>query len=190
MNHNVSFRVLVANFDSRLQHSFRMLDKIKSEFKDNLFDNMIHVNVKLKEAQNAGTHIFNYDKYCRGAKDYFSLGREIITQEKNSLQPLVRLEKMMEEVLKKELPKICEVVFSISAPSAKEVYIAGDFNAWRIDKESRMEQDNGVWRKQLNLNKGKYHYRFVIDGVWTEDNNNPSKETNPYGSVDSLLEVL
>ena len=28
-----------------------------------------------------------------------------------------------------------------------------------------------------------------LDGIWTEDPNNPVKETNPYGSVDSLIEI-
>ena len=84
LNHNVNFRVLVTNFDSRLRHSFEMLDKIKTDFKDKLLGTIVHVNVKLKEAQNSGTHVLNFDKYCRGAKDYFSLSREIITAEKES----------------------------------------------------------------------------------------------------------
>ncbi|MCM8797544.1 MAG: AAA family ATPase, partial [Candidatus Omnitrophica bacterium] len=62
LNHKVIFRVLVANFDSRLQHSFRMLERIKSSFGEKLFNNIIHVNVKLKEAQDNGTHILDYDK--------------------------------------------------------------------------------------------------------------------------------
>ncbi|MDD2731489.1 MAG: ParA family protein, partial [Candidatus Portnoybacteria bacterium] len=81
LNHEVAFRILVANFDSRLAHSFKMLEKIRNDFKDKLFSNIIHVNVKLKEAQNRGSHILDFDKYCRGAKDYYSLSREIITQE-------------------------------------------------------------------------------------------------------------
>ncbi|MCX5706175.1 MAG: ParA family protein, partial [Candidatus Omnitrophica bacterium] len=111
LNHKVDFRVLVTNFDSRLAHSFKMLERIKTSFKDKLFSNIIHVNVKLKEAQNEGTHVFNYDKYCRGAKDYFSLSREIITLEKTSLPALV-LEKRMNELLKEKLPRLTEVIFS------------------------------------------------------------------------------
>ena len=83
LNHDVAYRVLVSNFDSRLRHSFTMLEKIKTTFKSKVLGTIIHVNVKLKEAQNSGTHIFNYDKYCRGAKDYFTLSREILTAEKN-----------------------------------------------------------------------------------------------------------
>jgi len=204
LNHAVSVRVLVTNFDSRLAHSFKMLEKIQVDFKDKLFSNIIHVNVRLKEAQNQGTHIFNYDKYSRGAKDYFSLSREIITQEKGAkvpleqekehkitVKPTVTLEKKMNEILKNELPKLTEVNFSVFAPEAKEVYVAGEFNNWKLEDTARMikSNGNGTWSKALNLSNGKYRYRFVIDGNWVSDSSNPLKEVNPYGSVDSLIEI-
>ena len=188
LNHSVDFGVLVSNFDSRLRHSFKMLERIKSNFKDMLFSNIIHVNVKLKEAQNQGAHIFHYDKYCRGAKDYFSLAREIITQEKMTTAG-VTLEKKMQEILKEELPKVTEVIFSLTVPEAKEVYITGDFNNWELNDFGRMEADGGIWRKRMKLNPGRYHYRFVIDGNWNEDPNNPTKEMNAFGSMNSLIEV-
>ena len=188
LNHNVSYRVLVANFDSRLAHSFKMLEKIKASFKAQLFSNIIHVNVKLKEAQNQGTHVFAYDKYCRGAKDYFSLSREIITQEKTST-PMEALEKKMEALIKERLPNLTEVIFSVFAPEAKEVFLVGEFNNWQANDAARMMQNNGTWSKKLNLASGKYRYRFVIDGSWIEDSSNPAKEINPYGSLDSLVEI-
>jgi len=189
LNHEVSWRVLVVNFDSRLRHSFKILERIKTNFKDKLFANMIHVNVKLKEAQYEGTFVFNYDKYCRGAKDYYSLSREVITEEKVLPAGPLALMKRMKEVLKENIPKLSDSVFSISAPEAQEVHVVGDFNDWKLDDSSLMVRDNGVWVKNLSLKSGKYRYRFVIDGKWTEDSNNPVKETNPYGSVDSLIEI-
>jgi chromosome partitioning protein len=203
LNHSVNYNILVTNFDSRLRHSFTMLDKIKTTFKDRIFSNIIHVNVKLKEAQNEGTHIFNYDKYCRGTKDYFSLSREIITQEKGTPIAVVtpapktklktpNLKAKMDEILAAELPrisKLSEVVFSVFAPEAKEVHIAGDFNGWKIDESTRLVNNNGTWSKKLNLDSGRYHYRFVIDGKWIEDFNNPKREMNPFGQLNSLLEV-
>ncbi len=196
LNHSVDYRILVTNFDSRLRHSFKMLDKIKSDYKNKLFSNIIHVNVKLKEAQNEGLHILTYDKYCRGAKDYFSLAREIITNENtpvsvptSSLVLEKTMEKRMNEIIKKELPKLSVITLKVSAPNAKEVFLAGEFNNWKLDENSRMEQTNGCWTKQLNLNSGKYRYRFVIDGNWTEDPANPLTQLNSYGTFDSLLEV-
>ncbi|MCK9431031.1 MAG: AAA family ATPase [Candidatus Omnitrophica bacterium] len=193
LNHNVDFRVLVTNFDSRLQHSFKMLNKIKTDYQEKMFSNIIHVNVKLKEAQNEGLNVFTYDKYCRGAKDYFSLSREIITLENpvstTTTTTEKSLEKRMKEILKENLPKLNEITLTVKAPEAKEVYLAGEFNNWKLDENSRMEQDNGSWSKRINLNSGKYRYRFVIDGNWSEDPNNPLKQVNPYGTMDSLLEV-
>lgn len=188
LNHDVRYQVLVTNFDSRLRHSFKILDKIRVTFKDRLFSNIIHVNVKLKEAQSEGRHILTYDKYCRGAKDYFSLSREIITQEKMPIPQRV-LHKKMEEIIKKELPKLNEVMFSVSVPGAKDVFVTGDFNDWKLDNNSRMELDNGAWRRKISLTKGKYRYRFVVDGNWIEDPSNSVKEMNPYGQMDSLIEI-
>ncbi|MEI6632141.1 MAG: AAA family ATPase [bacterium] len=189
LKHKVEHRVLVTNFDSRLRHSFKMLERIKADYKDCLFGNIIHVNVKLSEAQNQGTHIFNYDKYCRGAKDYYSMAREMISQEPPATQAQPDLKVQMDEIIKERLPKLSEVAFCVVAPQAKEVYLAGDFNDWRLDDSSRMQPDNGNWRRQVSLKGGQYRYRFVIDGSWVEDPQNPNKELNPFGQMDSLLKV-
>ena len=209
LNHKVAFKVLVTNFDSRLRHSFKILDHIKTVFKGSLFSTIVHVNVKLKEAQSYGTHVFEYDKYCRGAKDYFSLARELVTEETKPAsemkaakdevkaqakaqaqeEKMKQLEARMEEILKDELPKLNEYVFTISAPDAKEVYVAGDFNGWAMDTGSRMDKTSGIWKKKLTLTSGKYRYRFVVDGQWIDDPGNPAKEMNPFGQMDSLLEV-
>jgi len=194
LNHQVTQKVLVTNFDSRLRHSFKILDQIRETYKNMLFSNIIHVNVKLKEAQSQGMHVLEYDKYCRGTKDYYSLAREIITQETRPPQEdkMPILEKKMQKILKEKLPSMmAEVVLSISAPGAKEVYVAGDFNGWALDQASRMEPDNGTgtWKKKLALDYGKYRYRFVIDGNWVDDPGNPQREMNPFGQMDSLLEI-
>jgi 1,4-alpha-glucan branching enzyme len=81
-------------------------------------------------------------------------------------------------------------VLSVKAPDAKEVFLAGEFNGWKLDDSSRMEKTNGCWTKRLNLDSGKYRYRFVIDGNWSEDPANPLTQLNSYGTLDSLLEVI
>ncbi len=190
LGHNVSWNILVTNFDSRLRHSFKIFERMKSDYKNKMFNNIIHVNVKLKEAQNCGTHIFDHDKYCRGAKDYFSLAREIITlEEGTSLINRVITKEKIDKIIKKKRPEIKETTFLISAPQAKEVYIAGEFNAWKLDDESKMSLDNGVWKKNVDLKNGAYRYRFVVDGAWIEDAANPHKKLNPYGSMDSIIKV-
>jgi hypothetical protein len=206
LNHVVTYRVLVVNFDSRLRHSFTMLEKIKTTFKAKMFSTIIHVNVKLKEAQNEGTHILNYDKYCRGTKDYYSLSRELLTAERDasaaSAEPVsevvktpkkekVDLKQRMEEILKDELPKfqLIEVDLTLQAPDAQNVYVAGDFNNWKTDDTSMMQKVDGTWKLKVSLPAGRYRYRFVKDGEWIEDPSNQNHAMNPYGQMDSLIEV-
>ncbi len=82
LNHPVTSRVLITMFDSRLRHSFTMLAKMKDKFGKLLYDTIVHVNVKLKEAAVMGEAVLKYDKYCRGSKDYLGLAREILTDDK------------------------------------------------------------------------------------------------------------
>jgi chromosome partitioning protein len=189
LGHVVKYYILVTNFDSRLQHSFKMLDRIKTSYLEYLFSTIIHVNVKLKEAQNQGTHIFNYDKYCRGAKDYFSLSREMIMQETEYPSAIPAATTKMEDFLKEKMPLVNEIVFSIAAPEAKDVHIVGDFNDWQLDDASRMQPENDAWTKRMNLGSGRHRYRFVVDGKWLDDPSNPNKETNPFGELNSFVEV-
>ena len=107
LNHRVDWRILVTNFDSRLKHSFDILNKIKNSFLKKMFSTVVHINVKLKEAQNSGSHILVFDKYSRGAKDYFSLSREIITQEQvdSKADKKIEMVKQQKQEIKKDKAK-------------------------------------------------------------------------------------
>lgn len=185
LNHNIQYKVLVTSFDSRLAHSFDMLRKIKERFSDSLLKTIIHVNVKLKEAQNQGKHILDYNKYCRGAKDHYSLSREIVTQE----EMFSTMGEEIKEILREKLPRLTDVVFSLTAADARDVYVTGDFNQWQLNDRSKMDLVEGRWVKMMQLRSGNYKYRFVIDGQWRQDPTNPNYQMNPFGSLDSLLEI-
>ncbi len=87
LNHPVKPKVLITMFDSRLRHSFTMLGKMKEKFDGMLFNTIVHVNVKLKEAAVMGEAVIKYDKYCRGSKDYLSLAREVLTADRHLTLP-------------------------------------------------------------------------------------------------------
>ena len=182
LNHSVDYRVLVTIFDSRLKYSFKILDTVKRNFKDSLFDTIIHTNVKLKESQSQGCSVLDFDKYSRGSKDYFSLAREVISQEKPQLRTI-------EEMVKPEMDKFIKATFSFVAPDAKTVYVAGEFNNWARDDTSLLENKQGVWMRQVGLRPGKYRYRFVVDDNWKEDPNNPENIKNPFGELDSVIDI-
>ncbi len=73
------------------------------------------------------------------------------------------------------------VKFEYVNKEAKEVYIAGDFNNWDTKKDALTKKNGGKWEITLELEPGKYEYKFVVDGSWTNDPNNPVK-VGAYGN--------
>jgi hypothetical protein len=65
-----------------------------------------------------------------------------------------------------------EVIFTLRAPGAGDVYIVGDFNNWNPTVEP-MEREDDVFEISLFLVPGTYRYKFVVDGRWIVDPENP-----------------
>jgi chromosome partitioning protein len=83
-----------------------------------------------------------------------------------------------------------ERTFSLKMPEAKDVYIVGEFNNWKIGNETKLSKlADGTWQARLNLQPGKYRYKFVVDGQWILDSQNQEKEYNQYGTLDSVIKV-
>ncbi len=82
------------------------------------------------------------------------------------------------------------LVFVTLYPRASSVQIAGDFNNWQ-PATTCMERvgDSGVWQAKLKLPHGTYRYRLVVDGQWQQDPYNERTELNPYGELNSIVEI-
>ncbi|MFH1755044.1 MAG: glycogen-binding domain-containing protein [Candidatus Latescibacterota bacterium] len=80
-----------------------------------------------------------------------------------------------------------EVIFTLRAPSANTVFLVGDFNNWNptVDK---MVKEGDVFEWSLFLVEGDYRYKFVVDGQWINDPDNPPDDPQR-GSPLSLVEV-
>jgi len=74
------------------------------------------------------------------------------------------------------------VQFEFSAPEAKEVYFAGDFNNWDTGAHPMKKDKNGNWKVTLDLRPGRYEYRFFADGRWENDPGCSSCVPNEFGS--------
>ena len=76
---------------------------------------------------------------------------------------------------------------------ATDVRIAGDFNGWVPDKGVRSlieaEGETRIWTKILHLAPGRYQYRYVVDGEWREDPDNPDGVASQVGGRNSVLVV-
>jgi 1,4-alpha-glucan branching enzyme len=75
------------------------------------------------------------------------------------------------------------------APGARTVQVAGSFNDWRPEANPLGHQGSDEWSATLSLPSGQYEYRFVVDGVWTDDPRAMQWAANPYGGVNSVLTV-
>ncbi len=111
LNHTIKCRILVTMFDSRLRHSFAMLETFKERFSNMLFDTIIHINVKLKESVVMGQTVSTYDKYCRGSKDYYTLSKEMICLDRQKEEKIVTPEVVRTEKVSKssEVTKMAEL---------------------------------------------------------------------------------
>ncbi|HPD45280.1 MAG TPA: AAA family ATPase [Anaerohalosphaeraceae bacterium] len=82
------------------------------------------------------------------------------------------------------------VMFATLYPRATSVQVAGDFNNWQPEQAPMKKVgNNGLWQIKLPIGKGRYRYRLVVDGQWQQDPYNEATEPNPYGELNSVLEV-
>lgn len=69
-----------------------------------------------------------------------------------------------------------------------EVSLAGDFNNWSPTATMMSELD-GIYEKTLYLKKGKYGYKFIVDGQWMTDENADDFVSDGYGGKNSIIFV-
>ncbi len=93
----------------------------------------------------------------------------------------------MKSATKKEKGK--KVDFSLSAPHAESVSIAGHFNNWNTISHPMKKDKKGVWKTSLNLAPGNHQYRFFVDGEWQSDPSCTDCVENPFGTLNSLKKV-
>ena len=82
------------------------------------------------------------------------------------------------------------MVFTVRAIGAKTVRLAGDFNSWNPELAPMEPLGNDAYQIRLPLAPGRYRYRYVIDERWEKDPANDQVELNPFGELNSIVEVL
>lgn len=82
-----------------------------------------------------------------------------------------------------------KVTFSYVSPTAKEVQLVGDFNAWGAYPLilNKSENDIEIFNLTLALPTGKYKYRFLVDGKTELDGSVSKIDFN--GEIFNILEV-
>jgi negative regulator of sigma E activity len=60
------------------------------------------------------------------------------------------------------------VRFEISAPSAQQVHLAGDFSGWQPNVQL-VKSNAGTWVATVPVAVGVHRYQFVVDDSWVPD---------------------
>lgn len=82
-----------------------------------------------------------------------------------------------------------KITFEYFAPEARKVQLVGSFNNWSSSETELKKDKTGRWQISLALPPGRYEYRYLVDGNWQNDQRPIKCVKNPYGSLNSVIEV-
>jgi hypothetical protein len=193
--HHIAACVLVTLYSGRTAFVKAVVDEIRHHLDGRHFETVIRYSVKLAEAASHGVPIAHYCRHCAGFDDYQALAAEVLRQEavmpkseRVAMEGNATGASARDDRAGPSAPAVTSqgVTFTIAAPDAEKVHLAGDFNNWTLDG-SEMEPMGGVWKKVVKLPPGRYRYRYVVDGRWQIDPLNADVEPSPYGGDDSVL---
>lgn len=198
LGHAVRVRILPTLYDGRTRYARETLADIRELFADSCFDAVIRNNVKLREAARRGLPVSRFAPGSNGANDYASLALEVRASEALEAAGIdddVEVAAPPRPDRPHPATRIGqrEVVVRFRDAAARDVRIAGDFNGWVPDRNvrSRVERDDHglIWTKVMDLPPGTYQYKYVVDGAWREDPDNPDVAPSSDGLRNSVLVV-
>jgi hypothetical protein len=74
--------------------------------------------------------------------------------------------------------------------NASSVAVVGSFNGWSPRANLLRRGSDGLWRTEIRLRPGSFQYKLVVDGTrWIADPANPSRVSDGFGSLNSVLVV-
>jgi RNA polymerase-binding transcription factor DksA len=86
-------------------------------------------------------------------------------------------------------PRTRRCTFTLEAPNAQAVALAGSFNGWATDVRPLKRTKDGTWQTILLLPPGRYEYRYFVDGQWWDDPACTERVSNGHGSENCVCHV-
>jgi hypothetical protein len=86
-------------------------------------------------------------------------------------------------------PELVVARLAITAPQARQVAVAGDFNGWSTDASPLRRAPNGAWSTEVSLPRGRHQYMFVVDGTWTPDPAARATVDDGFGNLNAILDL-
>ncbi len=190
--------ILLTFYDTRVRLSRSIFFDLDEQYPEMLLSTKIRTNVHLKEAASFGQPIIQYRPDSLGAWDYKALAKEVVLQERMvASMNLDEPKKSEEEIFPvEEIPEKYpdnnkhDVMFCMEAPDARRVALVGEFNNWQQESAADLQRDEkGIWRGNVALPPGNYQYKYLVDGQWYLDPENPLRMVDKNGLVNSLIKV-
>lgn len=79
--------------------------------------------------------------------------------------------------------------FELEAPTAKQVYLAGEMTNWDTGKLVMKKDATGKWKTTVDLGVGEWLYKFVVDGQWISDPGTTLHDNDGQGGQHSFVFV-
>ncbi len=79
--------------------------------------------------------------------------------------------------------------FTLTAPDARQVFVAGEMTGWDAGKKPMERDASGTWHATLDLEPGEWLYKFVVDGRWIQDPATPDHDADGQGGQHSFVFV-
>ncbi|MEE1196490.1 MAG: type I pullulanase [Lachnospiraceae bacterium] len=81
-----------------------------------------------------------------------------------------------------------QVTFTYESTSASKVMLAGSMNEWSTTA-TKMEEENNVFTYTTELTPGIYEYKYVVDGKWINDPENPLLMVSSDSNTNNIIIV-
>jgi len=83
---------------------------------------------------------------------------------------------------------VCKVTFTVPAEEANEVTVAGSFNNWDNKATQLKKLKNGSFKGTVDLDVDtRYEFRYVVDGVWQNDEQADAYSWNDFAAADNSV---
>ena len=117
----------------------------------------------------------------------------LLISKNNSLPKLSVLEfyigKDKQSVLLKTSGKVTHTLtFDPKGKPFNSVQMKGEMNAWNPES-TPLQEENGLWITNIEVEPGSYQYIYVIDGKEVLDNTNPDSVSNGMGGFNSVMKA-
>ncbi len=183
---SLPYTVVETMYDHRMKFARRVYKDLKEYFGSRFLTTPIHHTVKVREAALHGVPLHEYAPDCTAFRDYAEMANHVISIEGDMVAEA--LEGISPQYL---MPTQVEdgMRFAVYAPGAKHVQVAGDFNIWNPHEGNMNRDEGGIWSVTLPVPPGRYNYKFIVDGDWMADPNNPDFEKDERGNINSVVEA-